>query len=60
MKPITAALLFAVVLLATNYGIDRFNGDESRSLVSLLVGAVVGGVVFGLVLHLWGRRTPAA
>lgn len=59
MKPITAALIFAVVLLATNIAIDQITGDTGRSLTSLLIGAAAGGAVFGLVLHLWGRGTPA-
>jgi hypothetical protein len=49
-----------VVLLVTNIAIDQITGDTGRSLTSLLIGAAVGGAVFGLVLHLWGKRTPAA
>lgn len=60
MKPITAVVVFAVVLLATNVAIDQITGDTGRSLTSLLIGAAVGGAVFGLVLHLWGKRKPAA
>ncbi len=60
MKPIVAGVIFAVVLLLTNVAIDQMTGDGGRSLTSLLAGAAVGGCVFGLVMHLWGRRTPAA